>query len=155
MAKGILHLTPPLDFRFLDLFVILVLSLGGFVGIALLLGIGGSFALPLEVASTIVPDATLNEAFRFEFIARGGRPEYRWHIGGLPAGLVQQNGGFIDGTPREHGVFKVRVIVGDQSGATASRDYSLRVVDYALVAPLRIRTSQLPPARVGSQYMLV
>jgi hypothetical protein len=152
MIPSLARLTPPLDFRFLDLFVVLVLCLGGFLGVALLLGIGGSIVAPLEIAPRVIPDAVLSQSFQFELIGRGGHPTYHWRIAHLPDGLIGEDDGLIHGSPSAVGTFKLKATLSDQGGSTATRDLDLRVIDYANVAPLIFRTNHLPPARVSSHY---
>jgi hypothetical protein len=140
---------PPVDFRFLDLFLILVLCLGGFGVVAVVMGIGGALAAQLEIASTMVPDAGLTRPYAFEFVARGGRAPYRWSFEKLPPGLDNTREGIIKGEARAIGTYAVLVHLEDARGTIVSKSTTIDVVDYGHYAPLRIRTESLPVGRVS------
>jgi len=142
------QVSPPLDFRFLDLFVVLVMSLTGFAVIALLLGIGGSFNYPLEIAFRSLPEATFRRVYSYELVARGGRPPYNWNGVHLPSGLVVDASGKLQGTPQALGEFPVDITVIDSRGTRSQRTLPLKVADLGHLEALRIRTPRIPVAHV-------
>jgi hypothetical protein len=148
------QLTPPLDFRFLDLFVVLLLSVGGFAIMAIVLGIGGRFNNPLEIASHLIPDAGLMHVYSYERLARGGRPPYEWKSNGLPPGIQIDQQGILHGTPQSVGEFRVSIAVLDSRATTVRREFLFSVTDQGHLSPLHIRTTKLPVGHVGSPFDL-
>ena len=105
------------------------------------LGIVPSPALP--------PRAEVRVPFRMTLSSCGGVGALAWtrSSGVLPAGLALRADGSIAGAPKAAGVYRFTV---------TATDIRWRVASYAgtiTVAPsLRIRTPEIPPARVGHLY---
>ena len=105
------------------------------------LGIVSSPALP--------PRAEVRVPFRMTLSSCGGVGGLVWtrSAGMLPAGLTLRADGSITGTPKAAGTYRFAVAATDIRGGVASYAATISV------APsLRVRTSQIPPARVGRPY---
>ena len=73
---------------------------------------------------------------------------YTWTaIGALPAGLTLSTAGIISGTATASGTTRFTAQVRDNSGATTTRVFDLRVL-----APPSVTTASLPEAFQGSAY---
>lgn len=89
----------------------------------------------LEIATSIAPKATINEAYTFAIASAGGsgQSSYTWSIaeGSLPAGLsLSTTPGFtttISGTPAALGVSLFTLKVTDPAGAEATRRFTISV----------------------------
>src|SRR6185437_11830519 len=94
---------PPIELRFVDLFMIL---LSAFIFIAAVLSIYGSFAghgerieAPHVITDTI-PNAIAVHSYAVVLAAQGGSGGYRWTVSGkLPEGLQLADNGKIEGVP--------------------------------------------------------
>ena len=58
-------------------------------------------AVPLQITTTSLPDATVGQPYSAQLAATGGTTPYKWKIssGTLPAGLTLSTSGLISGTP--------------------------------------------------------
>ncbi len=80
--------------------------------------------------SAPLPDATAGLAYALSLSATGGLPPYVWTVktGSLPPGLaLGPASNSITGTPIANGAFAFVLQVGDASGGSATRDYTLTV----------------------------
>ena len=105
------------------------------------LGIVSSPALP--------PRAEVRVPFRMTLSSCGGVGALVWtrSVGMLPAGLTLRADGSIAGAPKAAGTYLFTVTATDIRGRVASYAATISV------APsLRIRTTEVPPARVGHLY---
>jgi len=104
---------------------------------------------PLQLLPATLPDATLGSPYVQFLDVTGGSGPVQWALasGVPPAGIALSAAGLLSGTPSTLGsaAFRVRATRG---ALTAERDYSLLVAP----APLSIRTSSLPDAKVGEAY---
>lgn len=88
--------------------------------------------MPLSISAVSSLEALKGTAFNFQAAARGGTPPYTWSIAGgaLPAGLsLNANTGALSGIPSAAGSFSFALSVRDQSGATASSQIQIKVID--------------------------
>ena len=74
-------------------------------------------------------DGTVGAAYSHTITATGGQGTLSYTATGLPAGLSMGSGGDITGTPAASGDFTVTVSAADSKGASASKDYPLKVYD--------------------------
>jgi Putative Ig domain len=104
-------------------------STGGAASRALTIAIGPP--LPLVVATTSLPGASLNATYSQTLEASGGVPPFSWQLtaGQLPPGLVLGSDGSISGTPTSGGTFSFTVEVSDSENPakTATANLSISV----------------------------
>ncbi len=107
----------------------------------------GSLSLSITTAAPL-SDGMVGRPYSQGFSAESGTPPYTFSFEGeLPNGLSFSNG--IVGTPTSPGSGNVNVTVRDSAGATASRNYGLRV----LIDPaLNITTESLPDGVFNEPY---
>lgn len=90
----------------------------------------GLLALPLAIASGILPPATLGAAYPFAFAANGGLPPFAWAVvgGNLPPGLALDPGtGALSGVPTAPGEWTFTLRVTDAGGAQAELTLAILV----------------------------
>ena len=77
----------------------------------------------VQVTTSSVAAATLNESFTTTLMATGGKPGYTWSVasGTLPAGLGLSAGGVLSGTPTTAGISDVTVRATDTLGGFADQ----------------------------------
>jgi len=78
---------------------------------------------PLDITTTSIPGAKLNESYSTTIEAQGGQTPFTWTIdsGSLPNGLsLNSSTGVISGTPTETGSFPITVKVEDSQEPPAS-----------------------------------
>jgi hypothetical protein len=107
----------------------------------------------LTIPTATLPTAARGQAYAQAVGASGGAVPYSWAVtsGALPAGLTLNAGsGSISGVPTSLGTasFVLQVTDSSSPARTASRAFSIRVVD-----PLAIATTSLPSAVVGKAYI--
>jgi hypothetical protein len=93
-------------------------------------GDGGSSVSPVDVTTELLPEATLNQDYRFALEAGGGSGEgYDWVLDGgrLPRGLTLEEDGTLSGIPLEGGEFEFDVVVTDSDGATGEASLAFHV----------------------------
>lgn len=95
---------------------------------------GGGAASDLRVVTETIASAKVGATYQQPLAATGGVPPYGWHISVKATELawlsVAGSTGFLSGTPASAAPvgLEVTVAVTDQTAATASRSYSLRVM---------------------------
>lgn len=106
-------------------------------------------ALSITTVSPLF-SGTVGTPYAQTLSASGGVPPYRWSIiAGDAGGLtVDAGSGVLQGTPQREGTFSFTVQVTDNSGRTASRNFSVTVDRPSLI----ITTGSLPSGAVGVAY---
>jgi len=101
-----------------------------------------SSTIPLEITSTILPNATVNVSYDTSLAATGGTGRYSWSQAGgsMIAGLTLNSNGTISGIPTVSGTNTFVVQVTDAAGASTTAELTLTV----LAAP-----DGTPPSVVG------
>jgi hypothetical protein len=123
--KGYSSFEPPIETRFVDLFLLIIAALM-FIAVMLSIistSVGSTHidvapqTAQLHIASDtiILPDAVSNTAYTFHFFAKGGTPPYQWSLvqGKLPPSLHLTPSGDVVGTPTQENtswIFTVRAI---------------------------------------------
>jgi len=126
---------PPIELRFVDLFMILVTTL---IFITVILSIVSAFvgrgeksevSPPLRIVTRGLPAALQGRPFEVALAASGGGQGYRWEMAGgrLPAGLGLTAEGLIAGTPGQVEATEALVRVHDGNGGADERRLPLRV----------------------------
>jgi hypothetical protein len=92
----------------------------------------------LEILTTALPDALLNDAYSFSLTATGGTAPYSWTLDtgspSLPASLLLSTGGHITGTPSSLGNSSFAIKVTDSSSPqlTASKAFTIGVKELVI-----------------------
>ncbi|WDL95290.1 beta strand repeat-containing protein [Alicyclobacillus sp. ALC3] len=124
---------------------------------------------PLTVQSITLGDGTAGSLYEQTLIANGGKPAYTWSLvsGSLPAGVVLNSDGVVQGTPTASGTYTFTVSVRDTAGHTATATDTLTVEAGATPVtppvtpptpgppqsqPLVIGAGSLPGATAGTGY---
>jgi hypothetical protein len=97
-----------------------------------------------------LPSGSVGGAYSQTLTAVGGTPPYRWAVasGTLPGGLaLNPASGVISGTPLANGTFHFTVQVTDNTGATASLQFTLTIG-----SGLAITSATLPSSPFGQAY---
>ncbi|HZI51512.1 MAG TPA: putative Ig domain-containing protein [Terriglobia bacterium] len=104
----------------------------------------------LSVSTPALPQATRFVPYSTTLAAAGGVPSYSWSVAGgsLPPGLSLSSSGVLSGNPTTVGSSNFTLRVSDASGASATRQFSLSVIQGAL----RITTENLPAGIQGFAY---
>jgi hypothetical protein len=109
--------------------------------------------LPLVIVDQSLTAAEFGRVYAASLVAVGGTPPYEWHAldpEELPPGLGVATDGLLEGRPVAAGDFSFGIEVKDSTGATVSKELSLRVVT---PTSLSIATSALETALVGRDYL--
>lgn len=88
--------------------------------------------LPLEIAISALSNVVQGNTFNGQATATGGTQPYTWSIaaGVMPAGIsLNAASGAISGTPTAVGDFAFTLEVKDAQGRTASRSFSIKVLN--------------------------
>lgn len=106
----------------------------------------------LTVVTKELPDGVVGQTYEAKLEAQGGDGKYTWSAqGGVPKGLVLDQGGKLAGTPTEAGDFKVEVTVQDGTGMLASATLPLAI--HTALAEVSITSkSPLPDGEEGTEY---
>jgi hypothetical protein len=141
---------PPLDFRFLDLMIILLVVSSG-VAILVIVSVPGDVP-KLQILAGQVPDASVGHPYNLQLFAVGGAPPYRWRVSGAPDGIQLRSDGLMSGIPSKPGAYRVLPIVQDRSSAIATAELVLRVTDEGAASqPLHINSRALPAGYIGDR----
>jgi len=104
----------------------------------------------LTITTGALDDSYVGRSYAVTFTAVGGDTSqpYTWSaIGSLPAGLTLSPSGVISGTATAAGTTRFTLQVRDNSGATTTRVFDLRVL-----AQPSVTTTSLPEAYVAAAY---
>ncbi|WDL95301.1 beta strand repeat-containing protein [Alicyclobacillus sp. ALC3] len=124
---------------------------------------------PLTVQSITLGNGTAGSLYEQTLIANGGKPAYTWSLvsGSLPAGVVLNSDGAVQGTPTASGTYTFTVEVRDTAGHTATATATLTVEAGSTPVtppvtptppgppqsqPLGIGAGSLPGATAGTAY---
>ena len=106
----------------------------------------------VSVTTSTVPQATRFVPYSATLSAAGGLPPFSWSVtsgrGNLPTGLSLSAAGVISGTPTILGTFNFTARAVDSGGGSASRAFSITVIQGAL----QITTPSLPGGIQGFAY---
>ena len=106
---------------------------------------------PLQVDTTVLPEAQTGVVYSQQLQASGGQTPYGWSLSPgslpLPAGLNLAGGGTISGTPTTAGTNYFSVRVTDGAGTTV--DQLLSIIVYPM---LQMANNALPNGTVGIVY---
>jgi len=85
---------------------------------------------PLALTSTSLPDATDGVPYTAALHASGGKAPLQWKVvsGSLPSGLQLSSDGTIQGLTHQAGTSSFTTSVGDASGQSVSRQFSIPVL---------------------------
>jgi len=104
----------------------------------------------LTITTGVLDDGYVGRGYAMTVTAVGGDTSqpYTWSaIGALPAGLTLSPSGVITGTATTAGTSRFTIQVRDNSGATTTRVFDLRIL-----APPSVTTTTLPEAYVDAAY---
>ncbi|QNP49845.1 Ig domain-containing protein [Diaphorobacter aerolatus] len=123
-------------------------------------------SMPLTIATTTIPDATLAAPYSLVLEATGGNAPYTWSVtGALPPGLTLNSAGLITGVPSANvtGSYNFSLRVTDSLGKTVSQNVTMTVGGSPTFTPLNITLSgcsiesgascALPSATSGLPYI--
>lgn len=107
--------------------------------------------VPLSILSAPPPRATVGTPWQHLLAAVGGQPPYQWSVAPLPERgfSFDAEHAVLHATGEQEHTSQITVTVVDQQGESRSTSYTLVVLP---AEPLRITTTQLPPAAVGVSY---
>ncbi len=99
---------------------------------------------------TVLPSASLNQAYTQMFLEHGGVGQVTWVGDTLPPGLNLTTNGILTGTPTQTGSFNLSITANDTSASPQSTtvQFTLQVNN----SPLTITTTSLPNGLVGAAY---
>ena len=92
---------------------------------------------PLEIITTVLPEATMGQAYEAQLEAIGGSGVYAWDVvnGTMPQGLLLESGGRVSGVATEAGASQLTVRVSS-SGRETSSEVGVLVIDPSLPDPI-------------------
>lgn len=103
----------------------------------------------------ILPQGIRTFLYTQSLIATGGTAPYTFSYSGgpLPTGMNISTAGVISGVPSNSGTFTFIAKVTDSNGWTASKNFSVTIMDLTTPGPLNINdTVPFPPADTGTPY---
>jgi large repetitive protein len=106
---------------------------------------------PLHLDTTSVPPATVSTPYNAQLSATP-TGAHTWKItdGTLPPGTaLGSSNGLISGTPTTAGSFRFTITVGDSSGRSARREFTIDVADPLTIAPLDVQGEEGGRAELG------
>lgn len=162
------HFEPPIEMRFVDLFMIIVVSL---MFVAVMLSIigalskvgaeSGMYVMP-QVMTKSLPAGLLEHPYTLTLAGSGGAAPYTWQVkgGGLPEGLtLRPETGEITGTPARLQQAQFTVELTDAQNNSDSREVTLDVRPWhkeagAEVKQIHVQSDSilLPDAVSGAPY---
>ncbi|MBI2376397.1 MAG: hypothetical protein HYV07_20550 [Deltaproteobacteria bacterium] len=85
----------------------------------------------LTIVTESLPAGAVGARYSATISAEGGQPPYSFRVasGALPDGISLSSEGALSGTPTARASASPRIEVSDAAGATASRDFTLEVVE--------------------------
>ncbi|MBL8211354.1 MAG: putative Ig domain-containing protein [Bryobacterales bacterium] len=105
----------------------------------------------LQITTSTLPGATLNNPYQTSLAAAGGTQPYSWSTSSaLPAGISLSTEGVLSGTPTQPGSFPLSITVRDSREASASATLTLTIG-----TNLQILTNAVPAAVPGNSYSTV
>jgi Putative Ig domain len=110
---------------------------------------------PLQIVTTALPTAILDQTYQASLGAAGGVPPYLWSVGSkqLPAGLsLSGQTGTIAGTATKAGIFSMTVSLSDSSSVPQTVTAALTLQVSTSPQTLAITVSSLPNAIAGQAY---
>jgi hypothetical protein len=112
-----------------------------------------TYAAPLFISISALPDATFGGAYNQALQAIGGKTPYAWGVasGSLPAGLSLSTGGQITGSPTTVGTSTFTVQVTDANSSVATKGLTLSVNKGGTTASL---SSSANPSVLGQSVTL-
>ena len=126
-----------------------LLSLGLFLAAA-------SFAQTLTITTASLPSGTIGTPYPTTTLEVSGGTaftSYRWSVSGaLPNGLTLSSSGQISGTPTTVGSFTFDITVSDSGGRSASRRFTITILDAGTATKPAIATGSLSAGAVGVAY---
>jgi hypothetical protein len=89
--------------------------------------------VPLAVATTSLPNGTVNVAYSAQLQATGGVQPYRWSVtsGRIPQGLRLSTTGLLSGSPNVAGTYRFTARVSDSASASASTSFTVTIAPRA------------------------
>jgi len=104
----------------------------------------------LTLTTAPLGNAILGTPLSIQFTATGGVPPYTFvEYGTLPSGMQFFANGALTGTPATLGTYQFLVFVDDSTAASASRTFSITIVEPGLVITT---ATPLPSGVIGSSY---
>jgi len=107
----------------------------------------------LTIWTPELPPGVVGQEYRFALNARGQPKPFRWRLasGQLPAGVVLDDGGLLQGTPTQAGVYSFVVKVTSAAVASAkangqSPHVDWRMRSYAILVKEGLASASLPGA---------
>ncbi len=113
------------------------------------------FTAELTITSTRLPPLVRLQSYEAFLSAQGGQAPYHWSVvsGQLPQGVTLSEAGRLAGLPTGQlgATYDFTLRARDAAGNTDAKTYRLEVVT---ASALTIQTPELPPALVGSEYVV-
>ncbi len=148
------HFEPPIEMRFVDLFMIIVTAL---MFVTVMLSVISAFVgsarvdVAPHVATVSLPEALLGRSYQLTLAGSGGSGAYTWKLsnGSLPAGLIlDSTNGVISGTPTRLERTQFTVQLTDQEKRSDSRDMLLEVRSVGQQAEQKVASIYVSAAAV-------
>jgi hypothetical protein len=108
-------------------------------------------AAPLTIQTTVLPTAIVGTAYAAGIVGISGQPPYLWSgdPATLPTGFALDPSGILYGAPTVPGTTTISITLTDASTPTQRATIALIL---SVDQPLRITTTNLPPATSNSPY---
>jgi len=112
---------------------------------------------PPGIATSSISEGTAGASYSQTLLASDGTPPYEWSVSGgsLPAGItLNPSTGILSGTPAAAGTFTFMVRAADSAGATATKSFSVTIVEPAASpVPTTLTVSGLPATSTSAQQV--
>jgi hypothetical protein len=113
-------------------------------------------AQTLSITTASLPSGTVGTPYPTTSLEVSGGTaftSYRWSVSGaLPTGLTLSSVGQISGTPTTVGSFAFDITVSDSAGRTASKRFTITILDAGTSSKPAIATGNLPAGSAGVPY---